>query len=464
MQTGRKFRIYPTEDQATTLSQWIGCQRVIRNAKIEEANYLCWLKGRAKFNPGTPDERGYERWLREHAEPDPGPDLYFDQTYSQFKTDLNPWLAEVPCQVLRNGVARAKAAFVRYWEGLGGRPKARCRQSEESVLLTRELFQIKDGQLYIGTVKFPVGKIKWKAHRKFDLPASITVIRNEDGPWYCSFTFEDGEVLPTNEDLLVQHAFATVERVNAFDRGVAIPLADSQGHTYGPTPKERKKLLRIDARLQKQQQKLAGQQRGSKRRRKTKAKCNKLRRAKQHITENWRHQTAAAVTRTESGERRQHDVLVFEDLKLANLTRAPKPAPQTPTGTFPPNGAAAKAGLNAALLELGLGRLAELVAYKARRKGLAFVRVPCHHSSQECSHCGHTHPDNRPTQAEFHCQACGFRANADYNASLVLRKRGWAFLQTQQLHLVRPRKSGAVKRSKGVQAPAEKPPPLIGGR
>ena len=32
--------------------------------------------------------------------------------------------------------------------------------------------------------------------------------------------------------------------------------------------------------------------------------------------------------------------------------------------------------------------------------------------------------NNRETQAEFICQDCGFTANADYNASLVIKKRG----------------------------------------
>ena len=33
---GVKFRAYPTEQQAITLSQWIGCARVIYNCKVGE--------------------------------------------------------------------------------------------------------------------------------------------------------------------------------------------------------------------------------------------------------------------------------------------------------------------------------------------------------------------------------------------------------------------------------------------
>ena len=52
------------------------------------------------------------------------------------------------------------------------------------------------------------------------------------------------------------------------------------------------------------------------------------------------------------------------------------------------------------------------------------IKIAAHGTSQKCSRCGHTHPDNRATQAEFICQDCGFTANADYNAALVIKKRG----------------------------------------
>ncbi|MDN0085618.1 zinc ribbon domain-containing protein [Crenobacter sp. SG2305] len=46
-----------------------------------------------------------------------------------------------------------------------------------------------------------------------------------------------------------------------------------------------------------------------------------------------------------------------------------------------------------------------------------------HHTSQECSACGHFHLDNQPTQAGFVCQQCGFMANADNNARLNIARR-----------------------------------------
>jgi ribosomal protein L37AE/L43A len=45
------------------------------------------------------------------------------------------------------------------------------------------------------------------------------------------------------------------------------------------------------------------------------------------------------------------------------------------------------------------------------------------HTSQSCSECGNVHPDNRKSQAVFHCRACGHLENADTNAAKK-KKRG----------------------------------------
>ncbi len=67
--------------------------------------------------------------------------------------------------------------------------------------------------------------------------------------------------------------------------------------------------------------------------------------------------------------------------------------------------------------------------YKALRKGKLLFKIPPAGTSQECSRCGHIHPENRRAQADFVCQRCGFISNADYNASLVIKKRGIRLLR-----------------------------------
>ncbi len=62
-------------------------------------------------------------------------------------------------------------------------------------------------------------------------------------------------------------------------------------------------------------------------------------------------------------------------------------------------------------------RLYDYVAYKAEAEGIEVTQIDPAYTSQRCSQCGTTLRENRPSQAEFCCQKCGYEANADYNAA-----------------------------------------------
>ena len=54
---------------------------------------------------------------------------------------------------------------------------------------------------------------------------------------------------------------------------------------------------------------------------------------------------------------------------------------------------------------------------KAKEQGIAVVKVDPKYTSQRCSKCGHIDKENRRDQEHFCCVKCGFKANADFNAS-----------------------------------------------
>ena len=428
MKIGREFRIYPTKEQQDVLSHWIGCQRVIRNAKVDETNLNCWLRKNYKFSARVPKLS------------DVG---VFDQCFSQFKTKENPWLKQVPSQILRNGVYRAKDAFSRYWKGQNKRPDKKKGGSHQSVLLTNELFTLENDILVIGTPKHYIGAVTLVAHRNYLVPKMITISRHPNGVWNCSFCFEDEEVLPTEEDLLVQHSFTPESRILAFDRGVANPLYGSNNVSYDLSEDHKRRGMFLDRSIVRKQQSLHRKVKGSRKRNKTKQKLAGLFATKKNIINDWQNKTALTIARSDC------DVIAVEDLKLANMTKAPAPKPSPLCdGTYKENRAAAKAGLNGAMLRLALGRLSDKIQWKARQNGKAFIKVSPTKSSQECSCCTHTDPGNRLTQAEFYCQACGYKVHADYNASVVCRKRAYQILMKS-----RPGNHGDLKRSSRVQSP-----------
>lgn len=61
--------------------------------------------------------------------------------------------------------------------------------------------------------------------------------------------------------------------------------------------------------------------------------------------------------------------------------------------------------------------LQSMIENKAKVAGIKVNKIDPKYSSQKCSCCGFIHEDNRQTQSEFICQECGFKDNADYNAS-----------------------------------------------
>jgi len=62
------------------------------------------------------------------------------------------------------------------------------------------------------------------------------------------------------------------------------------------------------------------------------------------------------------------------------------------------------------------------VTYKAEARGVNVGFVDPRYTSQKCSQCGHIERKNRPSQAEFRCQKCGFECHADDNAAINIRE------------------------------------------
>lgn len=76
------------------------------------------------------------------------------------------------------------------------------------------------------------------------------------------------------------------------------------------------------------------------------------------------------------------------------------------------------------ILDCGWGTFFKLLEYKTN-----VIKVNPRYSSQECSKCGHTCKENRPTQSLFECVKCGFTENADFQATLNLFQRGQSLME-----------------------------------
>jgi len=133
------------------------------------------------------------------------------------------------------------------------------------------------------------------------------------------------------------------------------------------------------------------------------------------------HKTARAIVRT-------YVAIAHERLNIANMVRTPKPKPDPERpGSFLPNGAAAKAGLNKSIHDAGWGVFLGILAHKAESAGRVLIPVDPRNTSRTCPRCGHVAKGNRPTQEKFECTKCGHTANADQIGALnVASGPGWS--------------------------------------
>ncbi len=441
MLMGIKLRAHPTDEQKIILSQWIGCARVVWNAKCEEWKY----------------ESTYVRKymaIGNYAE--------INATYSQYKdSDLTPYLSKVPSQILRNSATNWYDTMQKWLKGLCGPAQRKKKGSEESVYLTSELYKFvlnADGilSLFIGTKKFPVGELKFNAHKDFNIPKSIR-IKKKANHWYVSFCYDDSlsenELLTDQEALKIFKTMPEADLVNSVigvDRGIAV-ACQTDTKSFDLTLSAKAKRKKRERYLKAQQKRLSRQKKGSNRRNKTKTKIARAHVKTFNVRDNFCHQTSNSLTK-EPGK-----VIVMEDLKTSNMTKRAKPKQNAETGKWEKNNAAQKSGLNRSILAVGWHKLETYTRYKARRRGSLLVKISPQFSSQECADCSHIHPDNRISQAEFVCQACGHRDNADHNAALVLKKRAIKLLQHSGTELSAKGVLSLVDTGRGVHSKTSKP-------
>ncbi|MEU7432226.1 transposase [Streptomyces sioyaensis] len=254
-----------------------------------------------------------------------------------------------------------------------------------------------------------VGHVRVHQHRLVRGRVKTISIKREGRRWYVVLVCDEvpAEPLPATGSIV------------GIDLGVTHFLTTSKGlHVENP-----RFLQAIGEELAAAQQHLATFPKRTRRRtKKHRAAARKVAKLHAKIRKqrlDHHHKQALALVR-------EHDVIGHEKLNTAGMTKtpAPKPAPEQP-GSFLPNGAAAKAGLNRIILDAGWGHFLGILAQKAESTARRVIPVNARNTSRECPECGHTAKENRTTQAKFECVQCGHVANADQVGALnVLTRAG----------------------------------------
>jgi putative transposase len=254
-----------------------------------------------------------------------------------------------------------------------------------------------------------IGHVRVHQHRPVRGRVKTITVKREGRRWYVALSCDDvpAEQMPPTG--------ATI----GIDMGVASFLTTSDGvHVPNPRP-----LKAAGERLAGAQQALARKKRRSKRRSKAAARVAALHAKVRRTRLDHAHKTALALVR-------DYDAIVHETLSIANMVRRPKPRPAD-DGTYGPNGAAAKAGLNKSIQDAGWGVFLNVLHAKAESAGRVVIEVDPRNTSRRCAQCGHVAEGNRITQAAFRCLSCGHEAHADVNAAINVLGAGLALQATQ---------------------------------
>jgi putative transposase len=360
-----RFRLLPSIEQAAVLAEHCRHARFVWNLAVEQQQH--WQRGRQA--PGYNEQCAQLTAARAECE----------------------WLADGSHMVQQQALRDFAQAMRNFFRGSHRRPTWRKAGRHEGFrqvgFKPRHLKRLsrRYGQVRISKV----GWVRFRWTR--DIPAAVKSYRitlDRSGRWHIAFAAVP-ESIPGPDD----------GSVVGIDRGVAVSVALSTGELLcvpGLRPGETKRLRRL-------QQRLARARRGSHRRARTKLAIARLRARETDRRRDWVEKTTTDVAR-------RFDTIRIEDLNVRAMTRSARGTHERPGTNI-----AQKRGLNREIHRQGWGRLFARLKHKAAGR---LESVPAAYTSQRCSECGHSAPENRKSQAVFQCVACGAgQCNADVNAA-----------------------------------------------
>jgi putative transposase len=359
-----RYRLAPTVKQEIVLRRHCAHARYVWNLAVEQQSW--WRPGRGQA-PGycaqaaqLTEARAEERWLADGSQ-------------------------MVQQQALRDFAQ----AMANYFADTHHKPTWRKEGRNEGF----RIVAVKSGHVRrlarkTGEVWIPkAGWVRFRWSRAVPSARSYRVTCDRAGRWHVAFAAIP-EPIPGSG----------AGEVVGIDRGVTVSAALSTGellHCPGLRPTEQ-------ARLRRQQRKLARACKGSARRARVKNAIAQLKARERDRRKDWAEKTSTDLAR-------RFDLIRLEDLRISGMTRSARG-----TMTEPGRNVRQKATLNRGILASGWGLLARRLQDRAPGR---VQQVDPAYTSQQCSACGHVAADSRKSQALFRCTSCGYTSNADVNAA-----------------------------------------------
>jgi putative transposase len=381
-----QYRLYPTKQQEQTLLFVLRRCRELYNSGLEERRAYYQMRCKSL---------GYSAQAAELAE--------IKAAY--------PAYADIYSQVLQDVLRRLDKAFAAFFRRIRngekpGYPRFQGQGRYDSFTYPQSGFALAGWrgpgkERYACLSLSKIGDIKVRLHRPMVGRVKTCTIKRDVNHWYVTFSCEvEEEALPPSDEAV------------GLDLGLLHFATLSTGETI-ENPRHYRKGLKHIKLLQRAKDR---KKRGSHRRKRAAIALAKAHRKVRNQRKDVQHKAARSLVN-------RFGLIVFEDLKIKNMSAAPDPKPDPEhEGAYLPNGASAKAGLNTSILDAGWGQFQALCVAKAESAGRQVVFVDPHYTSQLCSGCGAI--VKKELDERWHSCECGTELDRDHNAALNILFRG----------------------------------------
>jgi putative transposase len=378
---GRRYRAYPSPQQAARLTNWGHSCRAVWNLALEQRRFAWRQRGRII--------RSAEQCRH----------------LTDARADL-PWLADLPAQSAQQVLRQLDRAYDNWWnpEHPAQAPTFRKRSRGLSIPFPGQAVAIRKRSRRWAEVRLPkLGWVRFRLSRPLGGAMRNATITKDALGWHVSFGVATAtKLVPPNRlpgcgvDFGVScSAFVSDERELRL-----MPSTLTAG--------QRRRLLGLERRKNRQVTwaKKHNGGRYSNRLGRTISQIAKLRARQARRRQDFIHKLTTDLAKS-------HGWVALEDLRVKGMTKSAKG-----TREEPGKDVKAKAGLNRAILDNAPYERKRQLAYKAPGFGSELRLVRPAFTSQGCSACGRRDPESRPGYGRlFACTTCGHVEHADLNAA-----------------------------------------------
>src|ERR1035437_5035835 len=165
MIASRKYRLYPTKEQAALMAEFFGAYRAIHNVAVQQRNDAHRLVRKSvSYKTQAAD-------LKEVRDDE----------------EVAPWLKRVPSQVLQQSLKNVETAYDRFFKGVSGYPNFHAKGVNDAFRQPQHVPVRRVSKKWAEVRLQKLGWVKFRLHRPLDGKIRNATVKLKAGQYYVSF-------------------------------------------------------------------------------------------------------------------------------------------------------------------------------------------------------------------------------------------------------------------------------------